>query len=191
MIDVTIRDRIRGLLLPVAQLALAAVLVRWSQTLTVSSRCDMPGPDPAFLLMISISAPVNLVRIFLDLWLPYPWNLAAWLGGVGLFWHRTRQMMERRLSGRRIVRIRSRAARLSIDSGLVAMGALFVLMGMGELKMEALRYRQSDLLIVGCFGPNWRTLLLALITSVFHLGWGVVFMTAFGRDFTECLRETQ
>lgn len=68
---------------------LSAGLIWWSQVLVhvAQKRCDMPGPDPATQLLLTINAPVLFATRFWELWLMYPWNVLAWMAGVGVTWY--------------------------------------------------------------------------------------------------------
>jgi hypothetical protein len=47
----------------------------------------MPGPAPAFKLLVSINAPVALLRAFLYRHLPGYWDDVTFILGIGLFWY--------------------------------------------------------------------------------------------------------
>src|SRR5215471_8497136 len=123
-------------ILPLAQMALAVGLICWSRALERASwqQCDMPGPDPAFLVMIAVSAPLNLARVFWDRWLPYSWSAGAWIIGVGALWYWVACSIIVWRERRELLMVRWTYGRLLIDALLVAMGALFGVMAIGESK---------------------------------------------------------
>lgn len=149
----------------------------------------MAGPDPASRVMIAVNAPVNLARIFWDHWLPYPWNLAAWIVGVGLLWYWVGCSVQTWRRQREALLPRWRYGRLLIDVLLITMGLLFGLMSAAETKeivdWAPISFRGG----VGCFGALWWSeLLRSMIAASMHLGWSVVLVFIFVRDFAHCFR---
>lgn len=139
--------------------------------------------------MIAVNAPVNLARIIWDRWLPYPWNLAAWIAGVGLWWFWVARGIEMWRKRREAFLPHWLYGRLSIDGLLIAMGVPFGLMGAGEAKeivdWAPLSFRGG----VGCFGALWWSeLLRCLIAASMHFGWCAVLVLIFVRDLARCFR---
>ena len=181
----------RNWILPVAQIFLAAGLISLSQVLERVSRrrCDMAGPDPAYLIFLAVNAPVNLARIFWDHWLPYPWNLAALIAGVGLLWYWVACSIELWRKQREAVLPHWRYGRLLIDALLIVMGLLFGLMGAGETKEVVDWAPMSFRGAVGCFGATWWSeLLRSVIAASIHFGWCLALVLIFVRDFVRCFR---
>jgi hypothetical protein len=79
----------RSWILPVLQIFLAAGLFWLTLVLERASRSlyDMSEPDPAYLVLLAVNAPVDVARIVWDHWMPHPWDLAAGTAGVGLLWY--------------------------------------------------------------------------------------------------------
>jgi hypothetical protein len=184
----------KNLILPVAQILLAVGLMRLSPVLERASwrHCDMPGPDPAFLVLIAVNAPVNLARILWDHWLTYPWNLAAWIAGVGLLWYWIARSIELWRKRHEALLPQARYARLPIDALLIVMALLFSLMGVGEAKeiwdWAPISFRGS----AGCFGAFWWSeLLRSLVAASMHFGWCGFLIVIFGRDFVRCFGRKQ
>jgi hypothetical protein len=75
--------------LPLVQMALAVGLLRWSHLWYRSQAkiSDMPGPAPAFTLLMSINASLALVRGFIYRYLPGYWDGAILIVVIGLFWY--------------------------------------------------------------------------------------------------------
>ena len=76
-------------LLPSLQILLAVVLYWQSDAWNQAQRriSDMPGPDPAFTLLVAINFPAALVRAFVLAPLPEVWNRAFFIGSIGLLWY--------------------------------------------------------------------------------------------------------
>ncbi len=178
-------------ILPAAQIVLAAGLISLSQVLGRSSwrHCDMPGPDPAYVVLLAVNAPVNVARIFWDHWMPYPWNFPAFMAGVGLLWYWVACSAETWRRRREALLPRWRYGRLLIDALLIAMGLLFGLMGVVDTKDITEWAPMSFRGIVGCFGANWWSeLLRSIVAASMHFGWCAILVLIFVRDFVRCFR---
>ena len=75
-------------MLPLAQMALALALLWWSDLWlrTAQRTMDMPGPAPAFTLLVSINAPVAFPRALWSRHRPDPWDDLTLIAAVGLLW---------------------------------------------------------------------------------------------------------
>jgi hypothetical protein len=75
--------------LPAAQMALAMGALWWSDRwFRAQMRLqDMPGPAPAFTLLISLNIPLALLRGFYYHFLPEFWYRVAFIATIGLFWY--------------------------------------------------------------------------------------------------------
>jgi hypothetical protein len=135
------------------------------------------------------AGPLNLARILWDRWLPYPWNLGAWIGGVGVLWHCVARSIARWRERREGLVVSWRYGRLLIDAVLVAIGALFGVLSAGEAKEIATWAPSSFRGGAGCFGGLWWSAFLrSLIAGSLYLGWCVALVPLFVRDFVQCLR---
>jgi hypothetical protein len=156
--------------LPLAQMALAVVLLRlsylWMRTITHS---DSPGPDPAFSLLLSINAPAALARTLWSHRLPYLWDNVTFVAAIGMFWYwialNIQSWRERR---RTLLLFAWTPLRIGADLLVIAGGVCLV-----WLCLDAMS------------GPHvpW---LWFVPTSI--LIWSVGPMFFFGRDLIHCVR---
>jgi hypothetical protein len=177
--------------LPAAQIFLAAGLISLSQVLERTSRrrCDMAGPDPAYVVLLAVNAPANVARIFWDHWMPYPWNFPALMAGVGLLWYWVACSVETWRKRREALSPRWRHSRLLIDALLIAMGLLLGLMGVVDTKDIIEWAPMSFRGIVGCFGANWWSeFLRSIVAASMHFGWSAILVFFFVRDSVRCFR---
>lgn len=183
------------------QMALAMALLWWNRGLSVASQrgCDMPGPSPAFRVLLAINAPLRLPQ---EVWSHYffyklyvwnnavSWEDASWIVGVGLFWYWVAQNIRSWQRRRSVLMLSWRPARFFLDFFLVIYGLLFGLIGI-FLGYEAVEAIPSTVHGIGCFGPNlWFDLLPSITTPALYLAWFLVLIFFFGRDFFYALRKS-
>jgi hypothetical protein len=154
--------------LPLAQTALAIGLLMWSYLWDRAQRGnDMPGPAPAFKLLVSINAPVGLLRAFLYRHLPDYWDDVTFILAIGLFWYWIALNILRFREGRSPVMFAWPPLRLFADLLMIASGAFLgwfsIVNGLGFL--------------------TWWWFVLC---SAFYWVWCVVLIVFFGWDFLRC-----
>jgi hypothetical protein len=169
--------------LPVVQIAIVALLLRWNDFLSIAARrCDMPGPSPADRLLMSINAPlVFQLRLWYDAF-PYPWRVAVQIGAVSLFWYWIAVNISSWRRGGSMVTPSWGPLRVAIDLGFVLLGLAFGLQGLSSGR-DVLRYGSYLTSGVGCFGPNlWCSFLPSIAVVCLRLGWSFVLVYFCGRD---------
>jgi hypothetical protein len=175
--------------LPVAQMVLLLLLLRWNNSLEAFANrvCAMPGPTPADELLMSMNAPL-LVQRYLNYSLSYPWNVVDQLGAVGLFWYWVAVNISSWRCGGSMITIGWRPARFVLDGVLILLGLSFGLVGvLGEGVRRALPSASYyGLHSVGCFGPNLQYRLLPSMSAAgLYLGWCAVLSLFCGRDLIQ------
>jgi hypothetical protein len=180
--------------LPIVQMILASLLMRWDNALQIAAfkarpSCDMPGPTPAFTALISINAPLALPRVIWDRYLlSYNWSFAILVAAVGLFWYWIGLNAEAWRHQKKVLMFSWRPARSVIDTLLVASGIVFSLLGASNMR-DAVRYAHLEMQGRGCFGPNpWFSLLPNVIIACCLLGWAFTLVFFFGRDLVHSAR---
>jgi hypothetical protein len=178
--------------LPLVQMFVAWILVRWDNALQLAAmhRCEVPGPSsPAFGVLISINAPIAFPRAIWDQHLPYFWSFGMLVAAVGLFWYWV-VLNAHALRQRGMVLMFSwRPARLVMDTVLFASGIMIGLWGASGTS-DAMRYLALDMHGRGCYGPNLWFQLASIIVACILLSWSFVLVFFFGRDFIHCARGT-
>jgi hypothetical protein len=156
--------------LPLAQMALAVVLLRWSDLwMRAAIHVNhMPGPAPAFTLLMSINAPVAVVGA---LW-PWSdlWERVAFVTAVGAVWYWVALNVESWRRRRTILHFTWVPLRLGADLLAIALGACF---GLCVVAVS----------IVPRVPWPW---LIPVLASLFI--WSLGLMTIFGRDLVYCVR---
>jgi hypothetical protein len=149
----------------------------------------MPGPTPAFTVLISINAPLALPRSIWDRYLSsYKWSFAILVVAVGLFWYWIRLNAEVWRQQKQVLMFSWRPARSVIDTLLVASGIAFGLLGASGMR-DAVRYAHLEMQGTGCFGPYpWFSLVPNVIIACCHLGWAFTLVFFFGRDLIASAR---
>jgi hypothetical protein len=178
--------------LPPVQMAIAMALLLWNDTLLLASRrwCDMPGASPASRLLTSIDAPVALLSMAWDRYLSYPWNVAARLGAVGIFWYWVALNMEAWRERKEILMISLRPARWTLDVLLFLSGFVLGVIGAEDM-YEVIRYAPFATR-PGCFGPYpWLTIVPDATVACLLLGWSFVLVYFFSRDFVHSIRRSR
>jgi hypothetical protein len=155
--------------IPLAQVALAVGLLTWSYLwYGAQARNDMPGTAPAFTFLVSINAPVALLRAFLYRHLPGYWDDVTFILAIGLFWYWIALNILRWRERRSLVIFAWPPLRLFVDFLMIADGAFlgwfYILHGFGFLTWWW---------FVPC--------------SAFYWAWCLALIVFFSRDFISCV----
>jgi len=176
--------------LPIAQMILTSLLMRWDSALQIASwrTCDMPGPTPAVTVLISINAPLALPFAIWNRYLSYNWSFAILIVAVGLFWYWIGLNAEAWRHRKKVLMFSWRPAQSVTDTLLVASGIVFGLLGASRM-LDAMHYAHFQMQGRGCFGPNpWFTLVPDVIIACCLLGWAFTLVFFFGRDLMRSAR---
>lgn len=125
--------------LPLAQMILAVGLLRCSHFwfMAQAKISDMPGPAPAFTLLVSINAPVAMARAFLYRHLPPAWDEVTFILAIGLLWYWVASSILRWKERRSLVMFAWPPLRIFGDLLMIANGAflgwLYIVHGLGFL----------------------------------------------------------
>jgi hypothetical protein len=165
-------------LLPLAQMVIAGGLLWWSNLFRALTHLqDMPGPDRAFILCISINAPVFLLRA---LWFRH---LSGWhdhallIVVIGLLWFWVALNITSWQSRRAVRMFAWKPLRSAGDLLLTAVGGLLGFVVVMNFPEVAIRIKYSQNLT--------EALWLASEPALF-LAWSIVLIFFFGRDFIHC-----
>jgi hypothetical protein len=114
--------------LPLAQMALAVLLLWWNDVhMRAAERVmHMPGPTPAFFLLRSINAPVALPR---TLWAPYlssTLDNVTFIAVIGIFWYWIALNIQSWRERRTLHLFAWVPLRVGVDLFVVAMGGYLV-----------------------------------------------------------------
>jgi hypothetical protein len=132
---------------------------------------DMPGPAPAFTLLLSINAPVTLVRIlYRPLFLPDPWDDIILIVAIGLFWYYVALNINSWRERRTLLLFAWAPLRIATDLIMIALGACLGLFCI--LAANTSPYTPFSALAWPWFIPTWASLLL----------WSLGSVLVFGRD---------
>jgi hypothetical protein len=166
-------------LLPVAQMAIAGALLWWSELFRALTHLqDMRGPDRAFVLCISINAPVFLLRA---LWFRY---LSGWqdyallIVVIGLLWIWVALNVTSWQRRQAVMMFSWKPLRLAGDLLPTAVGALlsFVfVMNLPEV-VRGIKYSR-----------DFTEALWLVSEPALFLAWSIVLIFFFGRDFIHCV----
>jgi len=174
--------------LPLAQMALALALLlsaqRWDRAMM--RLYDMPGPSPAFTLLVSINAPVGLARIFWFRYVPDPWDWVTFIAAVGLFWYWAALNVQSWREARMVYMFTSNPLRIAGDLLLIAIGASLGFFFLAHELWIALR---DGVQVARISSPpfTWPSWLWFGVIAGLHLAWSVVLLFFFGRDLLHCL----
>jgi len=176
--------------LPLAQMFLALVLLRWGgEWFRADWRvCDSPGPSPVSDLLVSINMPAvlmfdipaGLIGFLRYPWYPYlgvpfPWDWAMLTAAVGLFWYWVSLNIQSWRQRRAVLMFSRRWLRIGADVLLILAGLLWALYGVNQIRRAAWSLHGYS-----CFGPfAW---LPESLAACLNLAWALAVVYFFGRD---------
>ncbi len=162
--------------LPLVQMALALALLVWSQlwSRAMMRTQDMPGPSPAFTLLVSLNAPVALPRTFWFRYLPDRWDDVTFIVAIGLLWYWVALNVQSWRQQRMAYTFSRTPLRLTCDFVLISVGIFW---GFTSWSETVSRY-----LPIAWSGWLWFVLRMGL-----QLTWCVMLILFFGRDFIHCI----
>ena len=143
----------------------------------------MPGPAPAFTLLVSINAPVAFPRALWSRYLPDPWDDLTLIAAVGLLWYWVALNIDSWRRSRTAVMFRWAPLRLVGDLLLIVTGAFWGLIFVGKDLAEGVRGEA----LRNHFFLNWSQARWFIAVSGCHLAWSLVLIFFFGRDFICCV----
>lgn len=158
--------------LPLAQMVLAVGLLWWSYRWDrwAMRIMDMPGPAPAFTLLVFINAPVALARMF---WFHHGleglWSDALFVGLIGLLWYWIALNIVSWRARRTLVLFTWTPLRIAVDLVLIGVCACF------------LWYSRT----VNVAGLPWRWFAPLVIFLIF---WSFASVFILCRDLVLCFR---
>ena len=172
-------------LLPLLQMVLAIGLLRLSNSWVKAMRGveDIPGPSPAFNLLVCINAPVGAARAFWFRYLPGYWVDLTFIVAIGLFWYWIALNINSWRERRMVVMFTWWPMRIAGDLLLIGVGAIllvYVYVNQFGVRMavEALRGPLSP----GQLAWRW------LVPNIgLPLVWSLALIFFFGRDFVHCV----
>ena len=162
-------------ILPLLPMALSVGLLRSSYAWFRAMRhvADMPGPGPAFNLLVCINAPVAAARAFCFRHLPDDWDDAILVVASGLFWYWIALNLPSWREPRMVVMFRWWPLRVVGDLLLIAIEVALLLIG-PSLIVEAFR---------GFLAPDRLAWRWAIPSAARPLVWSLTLIFFFGRDF--------
>jgi len=177
--------------LPLAQMVLASALIWWSELWERAANriCDMPGPAPAFDLLVSINAPAALVRAS---WRRLPYSvfhpMAAFLLdngalviAIGLLWYWVALNIYSWRLRRTVFIFRWMPLRLGGDALLIAVGVFWGISGIDDGRHSIVWAHARGM---SCFGPYvWSRWLPSIAATGLDFTWCFALIYLFGRDF--------
>jgi hypothetical protein len=180
-------------LLPSLQILLAVVLYWQSDAWNQAQRriSDMPGPDPAFTLLVAINFPAALVRAFVLAPLPEVWNRAFFIGSIGLLWYWLVLEYQSWRKRREAFTFTWNPLRVFADLLLIAIGMLCGLYALDNiLQLRAFVHGEivPQLLIFPKKGWGWPWF---IATEGLYFAWFVGLSALFGRDLLLLFRRSK
>ena len=170
-------------LLPLAQMVIAGALLWRSELFRALTHLqDMPGPDRAFVLCISINAPVFLLRA---LWFRY---LSGWhdhallIVVIGLLWFWVAFSIRSWQSRRAVGMFSWKPLRLAGDLLVTAVGALLGFVFVMNFPEVVIRIKYSR---------DFTDALWLASEPALFLAWSIVLIFFFGRDFIHSASQVQ
>ena len=177
LIKRNVRVRLRYIL-PAAQVTAALVLYylggRWYEGMRHVS--SMPGTSPFFTLLVSLNAPLALVRGLYYRHVPELWDRWVFVSAIAILWYWVALNVESWRRDRKVLAFSRFPLRLTADLLLIALGAFwgFVFAGQGRQIHMDLEFAHP--LFVPC--------VLGLL-----LAWSLALIFFFGRDLIQCVRD--
>jgi len=171
--------------LPLSQMALAVVLLWWSQVWfkAVMRTADMPGPPPAFTLLIAINAPLALPRLLCIRHIFYPWDNVTLIAAVGLLWYWVALNTDSWRTHKAVFMFKRKSQRLVGDLALIALGAFWGFICVQDGLTARSFFDGSRF---GLFHAWMRTPFLVAV-AVCSLAWSLALIYFFGRDLIQCV----
>ena len=163
--------------LPLVQVGLAVTLLTWDAfwQRTMARHMDMPGPSPAFKLLVSINAPLALPRAFVFRHLPGWWDPITFTVGIGLLWYWVAMNIVSWRERGVAYLFSWRPLRLVADVVVIGIGLFWIVVCWNEIHHPNERlFSLQDWM--------WYALLLGL-----PIVWGMVLISFFGYDCIHCL----
>jgi hypothetical protein len=153
-------------------MTLAVGVLRWSYLYdrAMAKISDMPGPFSGFTLLMSINAPVALVRSFLYRYRPGYWDEVILITEIGLFWYWIALNILRWRERKSVVMFTWRPLRIAGDLLIIA-GGVF------------LGWFSSHIVDELSFRP-WQE---AVPSLIFISIWSFSLIFFFGRDLIHCV----
>jgi hypothetical protein len=141
---------------------------------------DSPGPAPAFMLLVSINAPVALAR---GLWSGYLWSIwwdnPLLIVALGFFWYWVALNFDSWRQQRSVFMFSWTPLRLVGDAVLIAVG-VFWSFNCVAAQVSVTPYR-------GLFPPHITGWMWFIASVGFQLAWALVLIFFFGRDLIHCV----
>jgi hypothetical protein len=167
------------LILPLAQMGLAALLLRLSFLYEVAARMqDSRDMHPGFVLLLLLNLPVSVpVKMFLYGLLPTLWFDALMVVTIGVFWYwaALRMLMYRERGT--LLPFNGAWMRISIDLLLVSVGVFLLWSLVEEVRDYPFMFSPSR------FGWPWFVPICAS-----SLVWSLGSILVFGYDLANCVR---
>ena len=168
-------------------MAIALGLLWWSQVQFEADMriMDMPGPAPAFTLLIAINGPAVLPRAFWANYLSTLWDDLALIAAVGLLWYWVALNIDAWRKRRTVGHVLVDALAIGRRSAARCRGDVFrVCLRVGAASLEsrfAWRARRST--------PQLPPSEAAVVHSrdALLLAWSLALIYFFGRDFIHCI----
>ena len=182
--------------LAAAQMTLACALERWDTALWAVAwrRCDMPGPTPAFRMLMAINAPLAVPRMawravaytIWDVWLYYS-DMGILAAAVGLFWYWVGMNVQAWHTRRMILKFSWRPVRFLLDVLLILSGLFCGLAGFVTAR-DVVRYWPGELHELTCWVPTWINTWSSGMVALALLSGSLVLVFFYGRDFVLAVR---
>jgi len=179
--------------LPLTQMALCLALI-WRSELWLKAAArimDIPGPAPAFTLLVSINPPAAIVRALWERYLRLPalWDDVMLVVAVGFLWYWVALNIHYWHQRRTVCMFSWLPLRLAGDALLIAAGVFWGFISLGHdfavidivrgVRGEALR----NSFPITYSGWLWFTINVGLA-----LAWSFSLIYFFGRDVISCAR---
>ena len=163
--------------LPVAQMALAAMLLWWSNAVLIAANRHhyVLGTTSQFSFLVSLNAPVAFLRAFWFRHLPFLWDDITFTAAIGLLWYWVALNLHSLRQKRKVCMFSWPPLRLIGDIGAI---------GVGVGVFWGFIYWRSRL---GCIPVSWLGWLWCALLVSLPLAWSVFLIFLFGRDFIHCI----
>jgi len=161
--------------LPLAQVLLAISLLWASELWFKAARgtMDMPGPAPAFTLLILINAPLAPLRALWYRHVSTVWDDVTLVAAIGLLWYWVASNIYSWQEKRRVCMFSWAPLRLAGDMLAVGAGAFWIVVFVAD---------RSAFTVESRLGVPWTVAVVSL-----PLAWSLVLIFFFGRDFVQCV----